>query len=84
MIRILIADDHKQVRKALRGTLEEYEWQVCGEASDGQEAVSLALQLNPDVAILDLSMPAGRNRGDAANQEGSAGSRSADFHNVRR
>jgi DNA-binding NarL/FixJ family response regulator len=57
MIRILIADDHKQVRKALRGTLEEYEWQVCGEASDGQEAVSLALQLKPDVAILDLSMP---------------------------
>ena len=57
MIRILIADDHKQVCKALRGTLEEYEWQVCGEACNGREAVSLALQLKPDVAILDLSMP---------------------------
>src|SRR5262245_8456538 len=58
MIRILLADDHKQVRKALRGILEDYdEWQVCGEASDGREAVKLALELKPDIAVLDLAMP---------------------------
>jgi DNA-binding NarL/FixJ family response regulator len=58
MIRILIADDHKPLRRALRGTLEEYDaWEVCGEASDGAEAVSLALKLKPDIAVLDFAMP---------------------------
>jgi DNA-binding NarL/FixJ family response regulator len=58
MIRILLADDHRVVRKGLRGTLEEYDgWQVCGEASDGRQAVELALKLKPDVAVLDLEMP---------------------------
>ena len=58
MIRILLADDHKIVRKGLKGTLEEYAgWQVCGEASDGREAVELSLKLKPDIAILDLTMP---------------------------
>jgi DNA-binding NarL/FixJ family response regulator len=38
--------------------LEEYDgWQVCGEASDGRQAVELALKLKPDVAVLDLEMP---------------------------
>jgi len=46
------------VRKALRATLEEIGgWLVCAEASNGREAVELALQLNPDIAVLDLSMP---------------------------
>jgi DNA-binding NarL/FixJ family response regulator len=58
MIRILLADDHKQVRKALRATLEECGgWQVCAEASNGHEAVQFALQTRPDIAILDLAMP---------------------------
>src|SRR5262245_61920219 len=58
MIRILLADDHKIVRKGLKGTLEEQAgWQVCGEASDGREAVELSLKLKPDIAILDLTMP---------------------------
>jgi len=58
MIRILLADDHRPVRKALRATLEECGgWQVCAEASNGREAVELALQLKPDIAILDLAMP---------------------------
>ena len=58
MIRILLADDHKVVRKGLRGTLEEYaDWQVCGEASDGCQAVKLALELKPDIAVLDIGMP---------------------------
>src|SRR5262245_22891115 len=58
MVRILLADDHKVVRNGLRRTLEEYDgWEVCGEGGDGREAVNLALQLKPDIAILDLAMP---------------------------
>jgi DNA-binding NarL/FixJ family response regulator len=58
MIRILLADDHNVVRKGLRGTLEEYDdWNVCGEASNGREAVRLALELKPDIVVLDLTMP---------------------------
>jgi DNA-binding NarL/FixJ family response regulator len=58
MIRILLADDHNIVRKGLRGTLEEYEdWNVCGEASNGRDAVRLALELKPDIVVLDLTMP---------------------------
>jgi DNA-binding NarL/FixJ family response regulator len=58
VIRILLADDHKIVRKGLRGTLEEQPgWQVCGEASNGLEAVGLAMALKPDIAVLDLAMP---------------------------
>jgi DNA-binding NarL/FixJ family response regulator len=58
MIRILLADDHSQVRKALRATLEDCDgWHVCGEACNGREAVKLALELRPDLAVLDFSMP---------------------------
>jgi DNA-binding NarL/FixJ family response regulator len=58
MIRILLADDHNVVRKGLRKTLEEEpDWQVCGEASDGYEAVRLALELKPDIVVLDVAMP---------------------------
>jgi DNA-binding NarL/FixJ family response regulator len=58
MIRILLADDHNVVRKGVRKTLEEHDyWQVCGEASDGREAVKLALELKPDIVVLDLTMP---------------------------
>jgi DNA-binding NarL/FixJ family response regulator len=58
MIRILLADDHNVVRKGLRGTLEEHDdWNVCGEASNGREAVRLALELKPDIVVLDLTMP---------------------------
>src|SRR5262245_36380115 len=58
MLRILLADDHKIVRSGLRRTLEEQDgWVVCGEASNGREAVELALSLLPDVAVLDLAMP---------------------------
>jgi DNA-binding NarL/FixJ family response regulator len=58
MTRILLADDHQVVRKGVRKTLEEYsEWQVCGEAADGREAVKLALELKPDIVVLDLTMP---------------------------
>ena len=55
--RLLLADDHHIVRQALRGLLEAAGHQVIGEASDGHEALKLARALNPDIAVLDLSMP---------------------------
>lgn len=57
-IRILVADDHATVRAALVGLLARVpDFQVVGQAVDGQEAVEKALQLRPDVALLDVSMP---------------------------
>ena len=57
-LRILLADDHEIVRRGLRALLEKHEgWEVCGEASDGRECVEKALQLNPDVVIVDIGMP---------------------------
>lgn len=68
MIRILLADDHGVVRKGLRYLLEqETEWEVAGEAADGREAVRLAENLQPDVAVLDIAMPQ-LNGIDAAGQ----------------
>jgi two-component system, NarL family, response regulator LiaR len=57
-IRILIADDHSVVRQGLRMFLGlGGEFEVVGEASNGQEAVDMALQLLPDVVLMDLLMP---------------------------
>lgn len=56
-LRILLADDHTLVRQGLRKVLEERpEWQVI-EAGNGREAVALAEEHKPDVAILDIAMP---------------------------
>lgn len=56
--RILIADDHSLVRKVLKTTLENHsDWQVCGQATNGLEAVQKAAELNPDLIILDFAMP---------------------------
>jgi DNA-binding NarL/FixJ family response regulator len=58
VVRILLADDHDVVRRGLRQLLEEQaEWEVCGEAVTGRQAVEMAKQLVPNVAILDLTMP---------------------------
>ena len=58
MLRILIADDHEIVRKGVRDVIEGHPgWEVCAEASDGQQALELALEEKPDVAILDVSLP---------------------------
>jgi len=58
MVRILLADDHTVVRQGLRKVLEERpDWEVVAEAGDGREAVRLAEQHAPDVAILDVAMP---------------------------
>lgn len=57
-LRIMIADDHDIVRRGLRPLIEsEWGWEVCGEASDGREAVAMAGKLKPDVLIVDVSMP---------------------------
>ena len=55
--RIVLADDHVLVRQGLRSLLERERFQVMGEASDGQEAVRLVETHQPDIAILDISMP---------------------------
>jgi DNA-binding NarL/FixJ family response regulator len=58
MLRILLADDHDIVRRGLKDLLEQQVgWQVCAEAANGREAVELALQHRPQVAVIDLSMP---------------------------
>ncbi|WP_114184762.1 response regulator [Microvirga aerophila] len=58
MLRILLADDHDIVRRGLKDLLEQHVgWQVCAEASNGREAIELALQHRPHVAVIDLSMP---------------------------
>jgi DNA-binding NarL/FixJ family response regulator len=58
IIRILIADDTPQIRQALRHEFEKHSnWELCGEATNGLEAVSQAGELNPDIVILDLTMP---------------------------
>jgi DNA-binding NarL/FixJ family response regulator len=57
-VRILIADDHDVVRQGVRAILEgQAGWVVCGEASTGREAVAKAIDLQPDVVVLDISMP---------------------------
>lgn len=57
-VRILIADDHDVVRRGVRAVLEgQAGWVVCGEASTGREAVTKAIDLQPDVVVLDISMP---------------------------
>lgn len=58
MTRILIADDHPPVRRGLRTLLGlNSDWQVCGEAVDGADAVEKAQQLAPDIILMDFHMP---------------------------
>jgi DNA-binding NarL/FixJ family response regulator len=57
-IRVLLADDHKLVRAGIRSLLERLpELEVVAEASDGTEAIQLVEQYNPQVVLMDLSMP---------------------------
>ena len=58
MIKILIADDHLIIRQGLRLILEtENDFELIGEASDGNEALNLCKKLKPDVVLMDLRMP---------------------------
>jgi DNA-binding NarL/FixJ family response regulator len=55
--RVLLADDHSLIRQGLRALLERQGFEVVSEASDGQEALRSVEKTQPDVAILDISMP---------------------------
>jgi DNA-binding NarL/FixJ family response regulator len=57
--RILLVDDHEVVREGLKFLLaaSRPQWQVCGEAASAAEAIRLALELAPDIILLDISMP---------------------------
>jgi two-component system response regulator NreC len=58
MLRILLADDHTLVRQGLRRILEEHrDWIVVAEAADGRQAVQQTIEYQPDVAVLDITMP---------------------------
>jgi len=56
--RVLIVDDHAAIRRGVQGILHSFpEWELCGEADNGQEAVRLAESLRPEIIIMDVSMP---------------------------
>jgi len=68
--RILIVDDSPLVRQRLRDLLQQHpDWRVCGEAANGQDAITRAAELNPDVIVLDFLMP-GMNGMQAAREIG--------------
>lgn len=57
--RILIVDDHEVLREGLKSLLARSrpDWVICGEAADGTQAIQFAQELNPDLIILDITMP---------------------------
>ncbi|HEY6466934.1 MAG TPA: response regulator transcription factor [Candidatus Acidoferrales bacterium] len=57
-VRILVADDNEAIRNSLCSALQSQAgWTVCGEATDGHDAFEKAVELKPDVILLDVSMP---------------------------
>ncbi len=57
-VTILLADDHEVVRQGLRSILRSRsDWEICGEAENGKQAVLCAAELKPDIIILDITMP---------------------------
>ena len=57
-MRILLADDHDVLRLGLRELLQQQSgWEICGEATTGRQAVDMAIKLQPNVVILDVTMP---------------------------
>src|SRR2546429_5961798 len=55
---ILIVDDHPAVRAGIRNLISSRSgWRICGEAADGAQAVSLAMELRPSAVVMDISMP---------------------------
>jgi|ERR1700733_1609129 len=57
-MRILIADDHEAVRKGVSAILTSRgDIEICAEAVDGQQAIEMAVEMKPDLVILDINMP---------------------------
>jgi DNA-binding NarL/FixJ family response regulator len=56
-IRLLLADDHRMLREGLRRSMVDEGFDVVGEADNGEEAVRMAAELQPDVILMDVSMP---------------------------
>jgi YesN/AraC family two-component response regulator len=57
LTKILIVDDNRGVCTTFRSLLEQHRFTVCGEASNGKEAVEKVRKLNPDIVLLDICMP---------------------------
>jgi DNA-binding NarL/FixJ family response regulator len=58
MPRVLIVDDHAFIRRGVQAVLHSFpEWEFCGEADNGNDAIRLAQELKPEVIIMDVSMP---------------------------
>lgn len=58
MPRLLVVDDHAVIRRGIQSILRSWpEWNVCGEAANGVEALRLAEELKPEIIVMDLSMP---------------------------
>jgi DNA-binding NarL/FixJ family response regulator len=55
-VRLLLADDHDVVRAGVRAMVEEHGWEVCGEATNGREALKIASEVPVDIAVLDLEL----------------------------
>ena len=56
-IRLMLADDHRMLREGLRRSMTDQGFDVVGEARDGEEAVRLADELQPEVILMDVTMP---------------------------
>lgn len=76
-VTILIVDDHEVVREGVRNIINSArpQWEICGEAANGQEAVDTAMRLRPDIILLDITMPV-LNGLDAATRISALGLRS--------
>jgi DNA-binding NarL/FixJ family response regulator len=58
MPKVLIVDDHAFIRRGVQGILKAFpEWQLCGEADNGNDAVRMAHEIRPDAIVMDVSMP---------------------------
>jgi len=58
-VRIVLVDDHEVLREGVRALFAKLrpEWEICGEGTDGDQAIALARGLEPDIVILDITMP---------------------------
>jgi DNA-binding NarL/FixJ family response regulator len=58
MPRVIVVDDHAVIRRGVEGILHDFpEWELCGEAVNGQDAIELAENVKPEIVIMDVSMP---------------------------